>query len=86
MIENCYGGLRKHIEIFVEYRALKNKSHLQYFQIISTIALFYIRFCDGKPLPQSGGIIRTNNPAFDLFFAPELIFLSAINQAVRNGR
>ena len=40
---------------------------------------------EGKPVPQSGGIIRTNNPAFDLFFAPELFVLNAINQAV-NGR
>ena len=52
---------------------------------MATVSLHYISVCEGNPLPQSGGIIRTNNPAFDLFFAPELIVLNAINQAVRNG-
>ena len=46
---------------------------------MATVSLHYISVCEGNPLPQSGGIIRTNNPAFDLFFAPELIVLNAIN-------
>ena len=49
------------------------------------MAMFYVSAIEAKPVPQSGGVIRTNNPAFDLFFAPELLVLNAINQAV-NGR
>ena len=51
-----------------------------------TATLLVVSFCEANPLPQSGGTIRTGNRLFDLFYAPELFILNAINRMFRNGR
>ena len=58
-----------------------------------TAAFVFVSFCEGHPLPQSGisntsrqTAIRTGNPLFDLFYAPELFILNAINRMLRRGR
>ena len=56
------------------------------FQVVISAALAFTSFCDGNPLPQSGGTIQTGNRLFDLFYAPELFILNAINRMLRNGR
>ena len=62
------------------------KNALYFLQIVATAAFVGISFCEGNPLPQSGGNIRTGNRLFDLFYAPELFILNAINRMLRNGR
>ena len=58
-----------------------------------TVTFLAISFCGASPLPQSGGTIqtgfnqiRTGNRLFDLFYAPELFILNAINRMLGNGR
>lgn len=54
--------------------------------VVVSASLTFTSLCDGNPMPQSGGTIRTGNRLFDLFYAPELFILNAINRILRKDR